>query len=171
MLGKAATVRAWWSQDGVAGGGASKGNWINNGKGKVVDRTRCRIAARGSKAGWRCPNPPMEGGGGLCAFHCKKPRLPGASGSTSAPASPGPAQRNATETVASTRQPRRIIKSSKLLSDDDSDGEQPGSTGWECGSAKPCASKGRGEGEAVKTRRSSMVYRRRKLWPSEDLLV
>ena len=119
------------SQDGVAGGGASKGNWINNGKGKVVDRTRCRIAARGSKAGWRCPNPPMEGGGGLCAFHCKKPRLPGASGSTSAPASPGPAQRNATETVASTRQPRRIIKSSKLLGEDDSDGEQPGSTGWD----------------------------------------
>ena len=113
--------------DGAAPGGPPI--WINNGKGKVVDRSRCRIAGRGDRAGWRCPNPPMEGGGGLCALHCKKPKLPGGSESTSAPASPGPKQWDPTETISSPRQPRRIIKSSKLPGEDDSDGEQPSSRG------------------------------------------
>jgi hypothetical protein len=86
-------------------------------KEKIVDGRRCRvITGRGTNA-LRCSNPPIEGSGGLCSFHCKKPK------DQLDTASPHQKLEEKVSTLASTRQPRRIIKSSRLAEDDDSEAE------------------------------------------------
>ena len=117
--------------------GKGVGNWIYNGKGKIVDRSRCRIAGRvKDKDGntWRCPNPPMPGGGGLCSFHCKKKpqsdsRPSEAAASSGGESSPRPKD-GLVRTLASTRQPRRIIKNSRLADSEDSDRDNDDLRAW-----------------------------------------
>ena len=113
-----------------------RGKWMDNGKGKIVDRSRCRIAGRGPNA-TRCPNPPMEGTGGLCAFHCKKQKHAEGSAASgmASPADASPSQTSRAkqeglvESLAASRQPRRIIKSS-MLEGYDSEGELTGLRGF-----------------------------------------